>query len=268
MTSPSWNFAVVEFSDGTVLSTDVIPRCWVASSENECFWPSKKLTSNGLDKLVINMQDPDYDWESYPIKILSKTASYQEAVRKRNNAMKHTDCESQSSDCGAPMRKKRRIVKPSRFSSEIVSDLSDPQELLTALPPPTKRPAKAQRDSSCRKALVGLQSFNDDRPRQTSTPRISRSVNSDPPSEDSSQELVTAVPPPKKRPTQARSDRPGSYTSSPVGTQSFDDSRTQQASTSCSRLSRSVSIHPPPTEETQDFGKCSNLTCLKLTGLV
>lgn len=70
-----WLFAVVEFLDGPTLSTDIVPRCWLAHGKDECYWPSKNLNSNAFDKLVINMQEPEDDWKLYPITILSKTGT-------------------------------------------------------------------------------------------------------------------------------------------------------------------------------------------------
>ncbi|KAL7382409.1 hypothetical protein ABVT39_021741 [Epinephelus coioides] len=106
----SKNFIIVEFLPEKTV--EVVPASWVEETVNGlfCYWPS-----NNFRRRIIGREKPDKSWTQYRVKVLKKTATYEEAVK----FMKLMDDTSNyDTDHLRDRESKRRRKMPKKLSEE------------------------------------------------------------------------------------------------------------------------------------------------------
>ena len=103
-----------------------VPSNWVfkENSRYMCRWP---LIKTGVDELIINLETPKDDWETYAVKILCKSSSYEGMVKKRKRARTESDISDSEIEI---TRNKKRKIRPVAVESDdelcVAENLSPP----------------------------------------------------------------------------------------------------------------------------------------------
>ena len=93
-----------------------VPSNWITKQDSTkilCRWPLVKNQVE-MEKLILNREEPNITWKSYPVKIVCTSTSYETMVEKRN----FTQMVSDISDSEETSRNKKRKRRPSFESDE------------------------------------------------------------------------------------------------------------------------------------------------------
>ncbi|XP_044733325.1 uncharacterized protein LOC123295928 [Chrysoperla carnea] len=99
MSDVAKQFAVVEFDEvvNGKKVVELIPISWLNDDEMFCFWPPKDI-EHTLQKLVKLKYAPGSDWDSYPIKVISKAKDHEQGLRRLEKSFRKRVVESSESE--------------------------------------------------------------------------------------------------------------------------------------------------------------------------
>ncbi|KAJ8038386.1 hypothetical protein HOLleu_15802 [Holothuria leucospilota] len=86
--------------------TAMVPEGWCVG-ENQCYWPPY-TSSFRIDKAVSCMEPPKQDWDTYKIRILKKTSSFQKGRRYLKQSEETSDLQTDTDEYCSPQRKRHR----------------------------------------------------------------------------------------------------------------------------------------------------------------
>lgn len=129
--SKKLKYAVVEFTEED--EVEVVPVGWLADGGNKCNWPNIRSTAK-ISSLIKADVAPKDDFKLLPIRVLAKTADYEDARKKCSKATYTSDLQTDAEDA-TPKRAKR--PNPRFIPSE--SEEEDEEEPLRRSPRKNKK---------------------------------------------------------------------------------------------------------------------------------
>lgn len=132
-------YAVVEFTDEN--EVDVVPVRWLANKDTMCQWPTYRMTAKITKAVKANIA-PNAEFRPLSVRVLAKTADYNDARKKLSKATYSSDLQTdaeENENVGS-----RKTKRPSRFESS--DSENDQQEVeLNGQQQTRKSPRKIQK---------------------------------------------------------------------------------------------------------------------------
>lgn len=130
---------MVEFTDEN--EVDVVPVRWLADRDTMCQWPTYRMTAKITKAVKANIA-PNAEFRPLPVRVLAKTADYNDARKKLSKATYSSDLQTdaeENENIGS-----RKTKRPSRFESS--DSENDQQEVeLNGQQQTRKSPRKIQK---------------------------------------------------------------------------------------------------------------------------
>ncbi|KAF5276716.1 hypothetical protein FQR65_LT16229 [Abscondita terminalis] len=131
---------VVLFTEENTVT--VVPNNWYNQEKGECFWPSKDVKQEKVEKFIKQKLVPSDGWHGYSAKILGKYYDYNEAKRKLNKAQE-TDKLTSTDEKNFEKVKRKPKRNPKYVSSSSDSDVPNSDSDESIIYPPKKPSADA-----------------------------------------------------------------------------------------------------------------------------